>query len=162
MGYFHASKVLKLAFLSFLTRKYVLWKGFYHDFSPKEASASGALPPGPPRFLTPQRFTLAPPLKVGSKECSEQGGAMAVLNLKTLVQSGISSHSGLRPGRALPPKGGRPTMCSPEGPLSASPVVRQQSHFKQKSLKVSSQVPPFEKNLEILASTASMFKMTPF
>ena len=57
MGYFHASKLLKLAFLSSLTRKYVLWKGFYHDFSTKKASASGgkapdphqgALPPGPP------------------------------------------------------------------------------------------------------------------
>ena len=41
MGYFHASKLLKLAFLSSLTRKYMLWKGFYHDFSIKKASASG-------------------------------------------------------------------------------------------------------------------------
>ena len=71
MGYFHASKLLKLAFLSSLMRKYVLWKGFYHDFSTKRAAASGgfapwppsrgsvsgpqlgALPPGPPRFLCP-------------------------------------------------------------------------------------------------------------
>ena len=57
MGYFHASKLLKLAFLSSLTRKYVLWKGFYHDFNTKKASASdphkGALPPGPPRLLRP-------------------------------------------------------------------------------------------------------------
>ena len=72
MGYFHASKLLKLAFLSSLTRKYVLWKGFYHNFSTKKASASrgfapdphqGALPPGPPWFLRPSlRFTLALPL----------------------------------------------------------------------------------------------------
>ena len=73
MGYFHASKLLKFAFLSSLTRKYVLWKGFYHDFSTiKKASASGGLcpltptkglcpldsrqgvlPPGPPRFICP-------------------------------------------------------------------------------------------------------------
>ena len=62
MGYFHTSKLLKLAFLSSLKRKYMLWKGFYHDFSTKNASASGALPPGPPpgalppgppRFLAP-------------------------------------------------------------------------------------------------------------
>ena len=44
MGYFHASKLLKLVFLSSLTRKYVLWKGFYHDFSTKKASASGGEP----------------------------------------------------------------------------------------------------------------------
>ena len=48
MGYFHASKLLKLAFLSSLTRKYVLWKGFYHDFSTKNASASGGFAPSPP------------------------------------------------------------------------------------------------------------------
>ena len=42
MGYFHASKLLKSAFLSSLTRKYVLWKGFYHDFSTKKASALSA------------------------------------------------------------------------------------------------------------------------
>ena len=35
-AYFHASKLLKLALLSSLTRKYdVLWKGFYHNFSTK-------------------------------------------------------------------------------------------------------------------------------
>ena len=45
MGYFHASKLLKLAFLSSLTRKYVLWKGFYHDFSTQKASASGSFAP---------------------------------------------------------------------------------------------------------------------
>ena len=33
VGYFHASKLLKLAFLSSLTRKYMLRKGFYHNFS---------------------------------------------------------------------------------------------------------------------------------
>ena len=48
MEYFHASKLLKLAFLSSLTRKYVLWKGFYHDFSTKKASASGGFAPWPP------------------------------------------------------------------------------------------------------------------
>ena len=71
MGYFHALKLLKLAFLSSLTKKWVLWKGFYHDFSTKRASASGdfapwphqgalppgsmtgALPPGPPRWHRP-------------------------------------------------------------------------------------------------------------
>ena len=76
VGYFYALKLLKLAFLSSLTRKYVLWKGFYHDFSTKKASAltttkelcpldprRGHCPwtpdvPSPP----PQRFTLAPPL----------------------------------------------------------------------------------------------------
>ena len=40
MKKYQASKLLKLAFLSSLTRKYVLWKGFYHDFSTKKASAS--------------------------------------------------------------------------------------------------------------------------
>ena len=45
MGYFHASKLLKLAFLSSLTRKYVLWKGFYHDFSTNKASASEGFAP---------------------------------------------------------------------------------------------------------------------
>ena len=48
MMYFQASKSLKLAFLSSLTRKYVLWKGFYHDFSTKKASASGGFAPWPP------------------------------------------------------------------------------------------------------------------
>ena len=48
MGYFHASKLLKLAFLSSLTRKYMLWKGFYHDFSTKKASALGGFTPWPP------------------------------------------------------------------------------------------------------------------
>ena len=33
MGYFHESVLLKWAFLSSLTRKYMLWKGFHHDFS---------------------------------------------------------------------------------------------------------------------------------
>ena len=48
MGYFHASELLKLAFLSPLTRKYILWKDFYHDFSTKKASASGGFAPWPP------------------------------------------------------------------------------------------------------------------
>ena len=46
-GYFHASKLIKLAFLSSLLRKYMLWKGFYHDFSTKKASASGGFAPQP-------------------------------------------------------------------------------------------------------------------
>ena len=39
---------IKVVFLSFLMRKYVLWKGFYHDFSTKKASASGGFAPWPP------------------------------------------------------------------------------------------------------------------
>ena len=46
MGYFH---VLKLAFLSSLTRKYILWEGFYHDFSTKKASTSGGFAPWHPQ-----------------------------------------------------------------------------------------------------------------
>ena len=59
MGYFHAypaSKLLKLAFLSYLTRKYVLWKGFYHDLRHwKGFSFRGALPQAdpPPRGSAP-------------------------------------------------------------------------------------------------------------
>ena len=53
MGYFHASKLLKLAFLSSLTRKYVLWKGFYHYFSTNKASTPQGASPGPPRFPCP-------------------------------------------------------------------------------------------------------------
>ena len=45
MGYFHA---LRLAFLSSLIRKYMLWEGFYHDFSTKQVSASGGSAPWPP------------------------------------------------------------------------------------------------------------------
>ena len=45
MGYFYA---LKLAFLSSLIRKYMLWEGFYHDFSTKKVSASGGFAPWPP------------------------------------------------------------------------------------------------------------------
>ena len=33
VGFFQASKLLQLALLSSLMRKYMLWKGFYHDFS---------------------------------------------------------------------------------------------------------------------------------
>ena len=47
-GIFMHQNLSKLAFLSSLTRKYVLWKGFYHNFSTKKA-----LSPGPPRFLRP-------------------------------------------------------------------------------------------------------------
>ena len=45
MAYFHA---LKWAFLSSLIRKYMLWEGFYHDFSTKKVSASGGFAPWPP------------------------------------------------------------------------------------------------------------------
>ena len=44
-GVFSCIKVNKLAFLSSLMRKYVLWKGFYHDFSTKNASALGGFAP---------------------------------------------------------------------------------------------------------------------
>ena len=50
MGYFHASKFLKLAFLSSLMRKYVLWKGFYHNFSTKKGFSFRELRP-----LTPTK-----------------------------------------------------------------------------------------------------------
>ena len=70
MGYFHASKLLKLAFLSSLTRKYVLWKGFYHDFSTKKASAPGGgalpyvggyqVPVNRPPFFTPILHPMTP------------------------------------------------------------------------------------------------------
>ena len=53
MGYFHASKLLKLAFLSSLTRKYVLWKGFYHNFSTKKASAPRGIAPWTPEVPSP-------------------------------------------------------------------------------------------------------------
>ena len=55
--------LLKLAFLLSLTRKYMLWEGFYHNFSSTKGFSfkgalpphpqQGALPPGPPRFLLP-------------------------------------------------------------------------------------------------------------
>ena len=45
MGYFHWKK---LAFLSSLIRKYMLWEGLYHDFSTKKVSASGGFAPWPP------------------------------------------------------------------------------------------------------------------
>ena len=32
VGYLQALMLLRLAFLSSLKRKYMLWKGFYHDF----------------------------------------------------------------------------------------------------------------------------------
>ena len=47
-------KLLKLAFLTSLTRKFVLWKGFYHDFSPKKAfSFRGLRPLSPTKGLCP-------------------------------------------------------------------------------------------------------------
>ena len=49
-GVFSCIKVMKFVFLPSLTRKYVLWKGFYHDFSTKKASASGGFAP-----LTPTK-----------------------------------------------------------------------------------------------------------
>ena len=50
--YFQASKLLKLAFLSSLTRKYVLLKGFYHNFSTKKASALGGFAPWAHNLIT--------------------------------------------------------------------------------------------------------------
>ena len=38
----------KIAFLSSLIRNYMLWEGFYHDFSTKKVSASGGFAPWPP------------------------------------------------------------------------------------------------------------------
>ena len=61
MGYFQCIKVIKMNFS--------VWKGFYHDFSTKKASASGsfapdphqgALPPGPP----PGALHPGPPTEV--------------------------------------------------------------------------------------------------
>lgn len=46
MGYFHARELLNLAFLSSLTRKYMLWEGFYHDFSTKRRRLYEPSPPG--------------------------------------------------------------------------------------------------------------------
>ena len=48
MGYFHA---LKLAFLSSLITKYMLWEFFYHDFSTKKVSAGSA--PWTPEVTSP-------------------------------------------------------------------------------------------------------------
>ena len=45
MGNFHVSK---WAFLSSLTRKYMLWEGFYHNFCTKKVLASGGFTPDPP------------------------------------------------------------------------------------------------------------------
>ena len=67
MGYFHA---LKLAFLSSLIRKYMLWEGFYHDFSTKKVSASGGFAPLTPtkglRPLDPRQGAevTSPPLTI--------------------------------------------------------------------------------------------------
>ena len=61
MGYFHA---LNWAFLSSLIRKYMLWEGFYYDFSTKKVSASGGFDPWPPprgsATLDPRQGTLLP------------------------------------------------------------------------------------------------------
>ena len=46
-GHFHALELLEFAFLSSLTRKYMLWEGFYLDFSTWKASASGGKPLDP-------------------------------------------------------------------------------------------------------------------
>ena len=43
MGYFQATKLLKLAFLSLLNKE-MLCKGFFHDFSNKKCQLQGALP----------------------------------------------------------------------------------------------------------------------
>ena len=47
MGYFHALKLLKLAFLSSLRREYMFWEGFYHNFSTKKTSDPGFFSPWP-------------------------------------------------------------------------------------------------------------------
>ena len=61
MGYFHA---LKLAFLSSLIRKYMLWEGLYHDFITTKVSASGGFTPWTPtkglRPLDPRQGALPP------------------------------------------------------------------------------------------------------
>ena len=49
MGYFHA---LKWAFLSSLIRKYMLWEGFYHDFSTKKVSGDPEVT-SPPLMIYP-------------------------------------------------------------------------------------------------------------
>ena len=72
MGYFHA---LKLAFLSSLIRKYMLWEGFYdHDFSTKKVSASAPwTPPGGAAPWTPE--VTSPPLTIypGATPVSNHG-----------------------------------------------------------------------------------------
>ena len=95
MGYFHASKLLKLAFVSSLTRKYVLWKGFYHDFSTKKASASpdphqGALSLDPRQWRCPldSRGSFAPlPIYPGAAlvkvSCTSWPAAFNFLRNKT-------------------------------------------------------------------------------
>ena len=62
MGYFHA---LKWAFLSSLIRKYMLWEGFYHDFSTKKVSGSGGSPPDPHQGAPPPDHEVtSPPLTI--------------------------------------------------------------------------------------------------
>ena len=48
-------------------------------------------------------------------------------------------------------------MCGPEDPFSNCSHSSQGSHFKQRSFKNQFTRPPFEKKMEILASTASIF-----
>ena len=64
MGYFHAWELLELAFLSSLTRKFILWEGFYHNCSTKKVSASGSFAPWPPPRgsapWTPEGGTFTP------------------------------------------------------------------------------------------------------
>ena len=68
MGYFHASKLLKLAFLYSLTRKYVLWKGFYQDFSIKKALASGGFAPDPHQGALDPQGSCATPATTSHKK----------------------------------------------------------------------------------------------
>ena len=82
MGYFHASKLLKLAFLSSLMRKYVLWKGFY-QLSIKKASFSapwtptGGAAPWPPKVLRPLTiYPGAAPANTSQKK-KRRGGEVA-------------------------------------------------------------------------------------
>ena len=59
---FSGIKVIKINFSVIFNEEIRALEGFYHDFSTKKASASGAsppdphqgaLPPGPPRFFCP-------------------------------------------------------------------------------------------------------------
>ena len=74
MGYFHASKLLKLAFLSSLMRKYVLLEGFYHDFGTKKASASGGSAPWTPEVPLPP-LTIYPGAAQGRRNEFRSGMA---------------------------------------------------------------------------------------
>ena len=44
---------IKMSFSDIFNKEIMLWEGFYHDFSTKKASASGALPPDPQGNFAP-------------------------------------------------------------------------------------------------------------